>query len=352
MLKVLCTAEFDDQWEAKMKEYCDMKRVGFSLTREPKDRLNEEQLIEALQGIDIFIAGYEKVTENVLYHAPDVKLILSVRDGPEENIDIKACTKLGIPVLFSAGRCGRSVPEFTFLLILALAKPFIKVVDEVRGGNWIKENDVKFRRINENATEVYGKTLGIVGLGRNGIGLAQRAQAFGMKIIGYDPYTDIEKMKKMNIDICDLDTVMSQSDYIVLLARVTEENKGMIGKEQIGKMKSTACLVNTGRAALLDMEALFDALKKDKIKAAALDVLDEEPPRKEHPLYEIDPDKLIVTPHTAGVSVERVTFQSEVLNEHLQNYMKGILPSSVCNREVFDLPQFEKRGGVLYGIRE
>lgn len=349
MLKVLCTAEFDDQWEAKMKEYCDIKRVGFSLTKEPKDRLSEEQLIEALQGIDVFIAGYEKVTENVLYHAPDVKLILSVRDGPEENININACTKLGIPVLFSAGRCGRSVPEFTFLLILALAKPLIKVVNEVRAGNWIKENDLKFRRINEKSTEVYGKTLGIVGLGRNGLGLAQRAQAFGMKIIGYDPYTDAEKMKKMDIDVCSLDTVMSQSDYVVLLARVTEENKGMIGAEQIGKMKPSACLVNTGRAALLDMDALFDALKKDKIRAAALDVLDEEPPRKDHPIYGIDPDKLIVTPHTAGVSVERITFQSRVLNEHLQNYMKGILPASVCNPEVFSLSQFKERGGILYG---
>ena len=112
---------------------------------------------------------------------------------------------------------------------------------------------------------------------------------------------------------------MRQSDYIVLLARVTEENKGMIGEKEIGLMKPTACLVNTGRAALLDMEALFQALKEERIRGAALDVLDEEPPREDHPIYQIDPDRLIVTPHTAGVSVERITFQSRVLNEHLQN---------------------------------
>ena len=350
MLKVLCTAEFDDMWEEKMKEYCDIRRVGFSLTKQPKDRLNEEQLIEALKGVDVFIVGYEKVTENVLYHAPDVKLLLSVRDGPEENIDIKACTKLGIPVLFSAGRCGRSVPEFTFLLIMALAKPLIKVVEEVRAGNWIKENDLKFRRINENSTEVYGKTLGIVGLGRNGLGLAVRAQAFGMRIIGFDPFVDREKMKAMDIEVYDLDAVMRQSDYIVLLARVTEENKGMIGEKEIGLMKPTACLVNTGRAALLDMDALFQALKEERIRGAALDVMDEEPPREDHPIYQIDPDRLIVTPHTAGVSVERITFQSRVLNEHLQNYLKGILPQSFCNREVIELPQFKERGKKLFGV--
>ena len=350
MLKVLCTAEFDDMWEEKMKEYCDIRRVGFSLTKQPKDRLNEEQLIEALKGVDVFIVGYEKVTENVLYHAPDVKLLLSVRDGPEENIDIKACTKLGIPVLFSAGRCGRSVPEFTFLLIMTLAKPLIKVVEEVRAGNWIKENDLKFRRINENSTEVYGKTLGIVGLGRNGLGLAERAQAFGMRIIGFDPFVDREKMKAMDIEVYDLDEVMRQSDYIVLLARVTEENKGMIGEKEIGLMKPTACLVNTGRAALLDMDALFQALKEERIRGAALDVLDEEPPRADHPIYQIDPDRLIVTPHTAGVSVERITFQSRVLNEHLQNYLKGILPQSFCNREVIELPQFKERGKKLFGV--
>lgn len=349
MLKVLCTAEFDDVWEEKMKEYCDMRRVGFSLTKEPKDRLNEKQLIEALQGVEVFIVGYEKVTENVLYHAPDVKLLLSVRDGPEENIDIQACTKLGIPVLFSAGRCGRSVPEFTFLLMMALAKPFIKVVEEVRAGNWIKENDLKFRRINEGATELYGKTVGIIGLGRNGLGLAERAQAFGMNIIGFDPFVDKEKMKALNIEVCSLEETMSRADYIILLARVTEENKGMIGEREIGLMKPSACLINTGRAALLDMDALFAALKEEKIRGAALDVLDEEPPRKDHPIYEIDPDRLIVTPHTAGVSVERITFQSEVLNGHLKNYLKGILPQSFCNREVVDLPQFAERGKKLFG---
>lgn len=350
MLKVLCTAEFDDEWEQEMREYCDIKRVGFSLTKQPKDRLNEEQLIEALQGVEVFIVGYEKVTENVLYHAPDVKLLLSVRDGPEENIDIEACTRLGIPVLFSAGRCGRSVPEFTFLLIMALAKPLIKVVEEVRAGNWIKENDLKFRRINENSTEVFGKTLGIVGLGRNGQGLAKRAQAFGMDIIGYDPFVDAVKMKEMDIEVCELDEVMRRSDYIVLLARVTDDNKGMIGEREIGLMKTSACIVNTGRAALLNMDALFTALKEDRIRGAALDVLDEEPPRRDHPIYEIAPDKLIVTPHTAGVSVERITFQSKVLNEHLKNYLKGILPQSFCNREVLNLPQFEEKGKKLFGV--
>ena len=352
MLKVLCTAEFDDLWEEKMKEYCDIKIVGFSLTKQPKDRLNEEQLIKALEGVEVFIVGYEKVTENVLYNAPDVKLLLSVRDGPEENIDIEACTKLGIPVLFSAGRCGRSVPEFTFLLIMALAKPLIKVVEEVRAGNWVKENDLKFRRINENSTEVFDKTLGIIGLGRNGIGLAQRAQAFGMKIIGFDPFVDREKMKEMDIEVLELNAVMEQSDYVVLLARVTEKNKGMIGKNEIALMKPSACLVNTGRAALLDMNALFCALKEDRIRGAALDVLDEEPPSKDHPIYGIDPDKLIITPHTAGVSVERITFQSRVLDGHLRNYLKGILPQSFCNREVLKLPQFEGRGKKLFGVTE
>lgn len=350
MLKVLCTAEFDDAWEEKMKIYCDIKRVGFSITREPKDRLTEDELIEALKGVDVFIVGYEKITKKILYSAPDVKLLLSVRDGPEENIDIHACTKLGIPVLFSAGRCGRSVPEFTFLLMMALAKPLIKVVNKVRAGEWIKANDVMFRRINENSTELSGKTLGIIGLGRNGLGLATRAQAFDVKVIGYDPFVNKEKMNEMNIEVYDLDTVMEQADYIVLLARVTEENEGMIGASEIALMKPTACLINTGRAALLDMNALFTALEENKIRAAALDVLGEEPPRKDHPIYEIDPDKLIVTPHTAGVSIERVTFQSKVLNQHLQNYLHGKLPESVCNREVFNTLEYEQRGKLLFGI--
>jgi Phosphoglycerate dehydrogenase and related dehydrogenases len=351
MLKLLCTAEFDSDFEKKMSEYVDFKRIGFSISLHPKDRLNEEELIVALKDADIFIVGYERVTEKVLDMLPKLKLILSVRDGPEENIDIAACQKCGIPVLYSSGRCARSVPEHTMLLMLALARPLLWTAAAMREGKWAgsTEDNLQVRRKNESAHELYGKTLGIVGMGRNGQGLAERARAFGMRIMGYDPYVGKVKMAGMGIDIVDLMTLMSESDYISVLARVTEETKGLIGKREIDAMKSTASLINTGRAALVDTDALLDALRNGRIRSAALDVFDKEPPSMDDPVFSIDPDKLLLTPHSAGCSVERITFHSEALNRHLRDYLSGIKTSAVYNQKVFDEPEFAKRGGLLFG---
>ena len=193
MLRLLCTAEFDDWWTKRFNELVEIKRVGFSLDKDPKKRMNETEITEALQGYDIHISGYEKLTRDVLYQCPDLKLILSVRDGPEENIDVQACTELGIPVLFSSGRCARSVPEFAFLAMLLLAKPVEKASGIFRKEKWTKENDLKLRRINEASTEMAGKTVGIIGLGRNGAGLAERCSAFRMNVIAYDSYVNPQR---------------------------------------------------------------------------------------------------------------------------------------------------------------
>ena len=154
MLRLLCTAEFDDGWTERFGKLVEMDRVGFSLDKDPDKRMGKEQIIKALQGYDIHISGYEKLSEEVLYQCPDLKLILSVRDGPEENIDIRACTRLGIPVLFSSGRCERSVPEFTFLAMMMMAKPVLQASHVFRMEKWTKKNDLRLRRINESSAEM------------------------------------------------------------------------------------------------------------------------------------------------------------------------------------------------------
>ena len=183
MLKALCTAEFDPKWAEKAGELVRFQRVGFSLDLNPASRMDEKRIAASLQGYDIFFCGYEKVTRQVLEACPELKLILSVRDGPEENIDVAACTQMGIPVLFSGGRCERSVPEFTLLAMLLMAKPALRSAQVIRAEGWTKENDLCLRRICEASTELAGKTLGIVGLGRNGRGVAKRAAGLDRKSV-------------------------------------------------------------------------------------------------------------------------------------------------------------------------
>ncbi|MCI8836241.1 MAG: D-3-phosphoglycerate dehydrogenase [Ruminococcus sp.] len=354
MLKILCTAEFDKTYLDILSEFAEVRQRGFSVNQDFREMLTKEELINELGDADIFIVGYDKVTDEIIRSAPDLKLILSVRDGPEENIDVKTCKELGIPVLFSAGRCARVVPEHTMLLILASARPLIWANNALYSGLWSKETQIKeperyfnfFKRIDE-SHEIYGKTLGIVGAGRNGVGLAQRAQAFGMKIIAFDPYADKNRMDSLGIELVDLMTLMSASDYVSMMARVTPETTGMIGKKEFSAMKQDACFVNTGRAALVDNAALLEALQNGRIRAA-LDVYDAEPISRNSPLLKLDPSRVLLSPHFAGCSVERINFHSKAATDNILHFLKGIENSHMYDKEVIHTEEYTKRGGVLW----
>lgn len=353
-MKILCTAEFDDAYIKELKKIAEVKQAGFSIHRDFREMLTPEQLVNELEGVDIFIVGYDKVTSDILQKASDLKLILSVRDGPEENIDVETCKKFGIPVLFSASRCQRVVPEHTMMMILASARPMIWANQQMYNGHWTKETERKnpdyyydFYKTIDSSHEIFGKTLGLVGAGRNGIGLAERAQAFGMNVIAYDPYANKTKMDSLNIELKSLEEVMSQSDYVCMMARVTPETKNMIGEKELSLMKDGACFINTGRAALVDTDALLKILKTGRIKAA-IDVYDKEPISKDNPFLKLDPMKVLLLPHFAGVSVERITFQSKAATDNIMDFLKGKKTTHVYDSSVFDNPEFNKRGGIIW----
>ncbi len=348
MIKTLCTAEFDPVWAEKMEKMTLFDRVGFSLDKDPASRMGPEEITRALQGYDVFLCGYEKVTREVLARCPDLKLILSVRDGPEENIDVAACTELGIPVYSSSGRCMRSVPEFTMLAMLLMAKPAMASASVIRREGWTAENDLKLRRICEASTELSGKTLGIIGLGRNGQGLARRAAGFEMDLIAYDPYASAETARELGVALCSLEELVSRSDYVVMLARVTPETRGMMDAAHFAAMKKGACFINTGRAALADSQALLAQLQAGRLRAA-LDVFDHEPLGPHSPWYQIPEDRLLLTSHLAGLSVERITFQSRQLWSLLRAVLTGACPTP-CNPQVLKAAAFSGRGGALFGV--
>ena len=355
MLKILCTAEFDQDYIEKLEAFAEVRRRGFSINQDFREMLTKEELKDELQDADIFIVGYDKVTDDIIKAAPDLKLILSVRDGPEENIDVQTCKELGIPVLFSAGRCERVVPEHTMMLMLAMARPLIWANQALYSGLWSKETEQEdpdryysFFKVIDQSRELYGKTLGLVGAGRNGVGLATRAQAFGMKIQAFDPYADRETMKSYGIELVDLDTLMRTSDYISLLARVSEETKGMIGARELSLMKQDACLINTGRAALMDTSALIAAVSAGKIRAA-LDVYDNEPLSQDDPLLKLDPSRILLTPHFAGCSIDRITFHSKAATENIIRFLNAQDVDHIYDASVLSTQAFTERGGKIRG---
>lgn len=350
MLKMLWTGYRNSEWEEKFSEFVEIKFAGFSLSNKWGKWLSEEDLINELEDVDIFFVGYDQITEKVLEKSPKLKLILSERDGPEENVDLKACEKFGIPVLNSAGRCTVSVAELTFNLILNMSRPVIRINSIIRDKGWNNENHQDLRDIVEkSAFEVYRKTLGIVGLGRNGRYLAKLANGFGMNVIAYDPYLNKETVSDINVELVDLDKVLRNSDYLSILARVTPENKNLIGQNEIKKMKPTSALVNTGRPQLLDYEALGNALINNEIRMAALDVFDLEPIGTDNWLYDIPDEKLILTSHIAGFSNERTWHQCKTAYENFTNFILDGKISNNCTKNVEFSEGFSNRGKKLFG---
>ena len=265
-MKMLWTGEYNEYWDKVFDEHFDMVKAGraFPEADSSAHRMTEDELIPLLQDKEIFIDGYDRVTERVLKECPDLKLILSIRDGPEESVDIEACTKAGVPVLFPGGRCMRSVAELTVALILMCAKPIIHQVNKIRNEGYSSKNKKEFAALNHEYYEVHGKTLGMVGLGRNGKQLVKYMSVMGMNTIAYDPYCPQKVADELGVTLAPLDEVLAKADYVVLAARVTPETKRMIGAREFALMKPTACFINTARSELVDVEAFVDALKTDK----------------------------------------------------------------------------------------
>lgn len=339
MKKMLWTGEAYSEAEELFKREFEIEKYGYALSGKNEDALmpsEEDIFIELLKDKDAIVIGYDMLTERVLKACPNLKIVMSVRDGPEENIDIQTCTELGIPVLSAGGRCARAVAELTLMNMFLLARRYIPLQRYMEAGNWSKYGYGKVDELAAESEELGGKTLGLVGLGRNGTELAKLALGVGMKVIAYDPYADLSKIPS-GVEVKeDLLDVMKNADYFSILARVTQHNHKMIGRKEIYAMKPTACFINTGRTALVDMEALYDALEENVIRAAALDVFTEEPPELNDRVYTFDVEKMILTPHIGGTTKERIPHQYHSLYAGFESLKNGVKPRNLSNPDVME----------------
>ncbi|ADG13187.1 D-3-phosphoglycerate dehydrogenase [Methanocaldococcus infernus ME] len=283
--------------------------------------LSREELLKEIEDTDILVVrSGTKVDRELIERGKRLKIIGRAGVGVD-NIDVEAATERGIIVVNAPDASSISVAELTIGLMLAAARNIVQANNSVKRGEW---NRKKFKGI-----ELYGKTLGVVGLGRIGQQVVKRAKAFGMNIIAYDPYVSKEFAESLGVKLVDdLNKLCELSDVITLHVPLTPKTKNMIGEEQIKRMKEGAIIVNCARGGLIDEKALYEALKNKKIRAAALDVFEEEPP-KNNPLLELE--NLICTPHLGASTEEAQRAAGTIVAEQIKKIVNGELAENIVN---------------------
>ena len=253
--------------------------------------MSREDTIAALADADaMIIRSSTKADAALLEAAPKLKAIARAGVGVD-NVDLDAATAKGIVVMNTPGGNTISTAEYTFGLMLSLARNIPQGDASLRAGNWDRKSF--------SGVELRGKTLGIIGLGRIGREVGKRAAAFEMQVIGYDPFVDEETAQQANITKVDtMDDLYAQSDFITLHSVITDETRGMINTESIAKMKQGVCIINAARGALINDNDLAQAIASGQVGGAALDVYASEPPPADHPLVGLK--NVISTPHLAA----------------------------------------------------
>lgn len=288
-----------------------------------KKKFTEEELLETVADYDGIVVGAEPVTRKVMERGKKLKILAKSGVGID-NIDLQAATEKGIFITTTPGTVEHTVADSAFALILALARNISQGDAALRKGQWPRMMGM----------EVWGKRLGVVGLGRIGKQVVLRARGFNMEILGYDPYPDQAFCSANGVTVTGLSTLLSTSDIITLHAPYTPETENLINADTLALLQPHAFLVNTARGGLIDEAALYQALKNKKIGGAALDCFKKEPPGSDFPFYELD--NCVMTPHTAGYSPEANLKSGMLVVENIMAVFTGRTPPCLINKNVLE----------------
>ncbi|MCX5688098.1 MAG: phosphoglycerate dehydrogenase [Candidatus Omnitrophica bacterium] len=258
-----------------------------------KHKLPPEELKKIIKDYDCLLVRSEtKVTKDIIDAATNLKVIGRAGVGLD-NVDLSAASKRGIIVMNTPGGNTMSTAEHAVSLMLSLSRNIPQADVSVKRGEWERK---KFM-----GTEVYGKTLGIIGLGRIGAEVAKRAISFGMKVIAYDPFLSKDKANELGIESVDVKGIFKRADYITVHTPLTDETRNIVNKDSIGTMKQGVRIINCARGGIVNEADVLEGINSGKIAGAAFDVYEKEPPVKDNPLFKCD--KVVLTPHL-GASTE------------------------------------------------
>jgi D-3-phosphoglycerate dehydrogenase len=286
----------------------------------------EEQLIQAIDGAEVVVTQLAPITERVLDAADALRLVVCTRGGPV-NVNVEAASKREVAVCYAPGRNAPAASEYAVGLMLAAMKRIADAHVDLSRSEWRGD----FYAYEECGIELEGSTVGLVGFGAIGSRVAKVLAAFGSDVLVYDPFVDAPNVEAVGGRLAELDELLENSKVVSLHARLTDDTRGMIGAEQISRMPRGSVLVNTARGGLLDYEALCDALESGHLKAAALDVYDEEPPPEGSRLFNVP--NLVLSPHIAGATKETAHRAARIAAEEVGRYARGEKLLNVANRD-------------------
>jgi glyoxylate reductase len=292
----------------------------------PKDEIIRE--VEHIDGLMCLLT--DSIDEEVIEAGKNLKAISQIAVG-YDNIDLKAATRRGICVTNTPGVLTETTADLTWALLMAVARRIVEADEYVRRGDW----HIPWGLMMMLGSDVYGKTIGIVGLGRIGLAIARRAQGFDMRILHHSRTRKPNLERELGIKYVDLETLLKESDFISLHVPLTPETYHMIAEKELRLMKNTAYLINTSRGPVVDEAALYKALKEGWIKGAALDVHEKEATDPDNPLLKLD--NVVVTPHIGSASLETRTRMAIMAAENLVSVLEGKVPLNLVNKEVLKI---------------
>jgi D-3-phosphoglycerate dehydrogenase len=286
---------------------------------------NEAEWIKNLKGVEVaFSRG--AFTKKMIDSSDKLRMIQTVSVG-FNHIDVVAALDKGVIVCNVPEVMSETVAQHTWALILALSKEITKGDNLIRSGGWPR---LMAQRRELMGINLWGKILGIVGLGRIGRRVALKGRhAFDMRVVAYDPYVDVETAQTFGVEMTDLQTLMAEADVISINCPLSKDTEGLIGKKELGRMKETALIVNTARGKIIDQKALIHILKSKRVRGAALDVFKEEPIEPDSPLLKMD--NVILTPHIASSTIPTFNETARRGCENVVRYLRGEPPKWQIN---------------------
>ncbi len=256
--------------------------------------LSEDELVQIIGDYDaLLVRSQTRVTERIMAAGKNLKVVGRAGVGVD-NIDLEAATQRGIIVINAPDGNTITTCEHTFAMMMALARHIPQAYAKTIGGTWDRKTFL--------GVELRNKTLGVLGMGRIGSEVAKRAKAFGMSILGYDPFLTEERAEKLGIKLASVDEIIRNADFMTVHTPLTPETKHMIARPQFEVMKKGMRIINCARGGVIDEMALVEAIDEGIVAGAAFDVFESEPPAPDHPF--LSHPKIIVTPHLGASTVE------------------------------------------------
>ncbi|MEM1601484.1 MAG: NAD(P)-dependent oxidoreductase [Sulfolobales archaeon] len=324
--KVVCCLRFPLHEEA----FSMLKNVADTVTL-PELPETENVLIKHISDADaVIVTGRIRVTEYVIRNCPKLRIIARWGMG-YDNIDVAAATSRGIWVTTTlVVEEAEAVADHVFALILCSARKICEGNNYIKSKKWVRHDIEAYRRLI--GVGVWGKTIGIIGLGRIGSLVAERAKGFKMTILYHDIIRKNELEERLGLKYVPLEELLKESDFVIVTVPLTDQTRNLIGKREFSLMKPSAILINTSRGAIVNHEELIEALKDGRIAGAALDVFHKEPLPTNDPILNLD--NVILTPHMAGIVSESWKSMSLTVATQVMKALKGEEPPFAVNPEV------------------